>query len=59
MSKKITQCIVQKTDDAVLMNEETFAEDLARHFHFSLGRDKVQESHDYLYNALALSLIHI
>ncbi|TYK66115.1 glycogen/starch/alpha-glucan phosphorylase [Colwellia echini] len=38
------------------MNEHTFAEDLARHFHFSLGRDKVQESHIYLYNALAITI---
>ncbi len=38
------------------MNEHTFAEDLARHFHFSLGRDKVQDSHLYLYNALAITI---
>ncbi|MEW6982828.1 glycogen/starch/alpha-glucan phosphorylase [Colwelliaceae bacterium 6471] len=39
-----------------MMNEQTFVEDLARHFHFSLGRDKVQESHLYLYNALAITI---
>ncbi|TWX72471.1 glycogen/starch/alpha-glucan phosphorylase [Colwellia sp. C1TZA3] len=38
------------------MNEDTFSEDLARHFHFSLGRDKVQDSHLYLYNALAVTI---
>lgn len=56
MTKKMTECKVAATDDSVLMNKETFSEDLARHFHFTLGRDKVQESHDYLYNALAITI---
>ena len=56
MNKKNNHCIIVPTDDSVLMNKETFSEDLARHFHFSLGRDKVQESHDYLYNALAITI---
>jgi starch phosphorylase len=56
MNKSNTQCEVTASDNNVLMNEHTFAEDLARHFHFSLGRDKVQESHLYLYNALAITI---
>ena len=56
MSNKNTLCEITTSDDNVLMNEHTFAEDLARHFHFSLGRDKVQESHTYLYNALAITI---
>lgn len=56
MNKKNTVCKITTSDDNVLMNEHTFTEDLARHFHFSLGRDKVQESHTYLYNALAITI---
>ena len=44
------------TNDNVVMNEDTFSEDLARHFHYSLGRDNVQDSHLYLYNALAITI---
>ncbi len=56
MTKKMTECKIADTDNSVLMNKATFSEDLARHFHFTLGRDKVQESHDYLYNALAITI---
>ncbi len=56
MNKKNKLCEITETDNSVLMNEHTFSEDLARHFHFSLGRDKVQESHQYLYNALAITI---
>ncbi|MBU2870686.1 glycogen/starch/alpha-glucan phosphorylase [Colwellia sp. E2M01] len=56
MKKDKGFCEITTSDDSVLMNEHTFAEDLARHFHFSLGRDKVQESHIYLYNALAITI---
>ena len=56
MNNKNTQCIITASDESVLMNKQTFAEDLARHFHFSLGRDKVQDSHLYLYNALAITI---
>lgn len=44
------------SNESVLMNKDTFAEDLARHFHYSLGRDKVQDSHLYFYNALAITI---
>jgi starch phosphorylase len=56
MNKKNTLCEITTSDNSVLMNEHTFAEDLARHFHFSLGRDKVQDSHLYIYNALAITI---
>jgi starch phosphorylase len=56
MNKKNTQCEITASDGSVLMNEDTFSEDLARHFHFSLGRDKMQKSHLYLYNALAITI---
>jgi len=56
MNKDKTLCKTTTANNSVLMNEHTLAEDLARHFHFSLGRDKVQESHTYLYNALAITI---
>jgi starch phosphorylase len=56
MNKPNTLCEIIVSDDNVLMNEHTFSEDLARHFHFSLGRDKVQDSHLYLYSALAITI---
>jgi starch phosphorylase len=56
MNKNNKSCEITASNGSVLMNEETFTEDLARHFHFSLGRDKVQESHLYLYNALAITI---
>jgi len=56
MNKKNNPCEIIVSNDSVVMNAHTFAEDLARHFHFTLGRDKIQESHLYLYNALAITL---
>ncbi|WP_411266868.1 glycogen/starch/alpha-glucan phosphorylase [Colwellia sp. C1TZA3] len=56
VNKENTQCEITASSGSVLMNEDTFSEDLARHFHFSLGRDKVQDSHLYLYNALAVTI---
>nr|WP_245825460.1 glycogen/starch/alpha-glucan phosphorylase [Pseudocolwellia agarivorans] len=38
------------------MDNNTFADDLSRHFYFTLGRDKVNDSHLYLYNALAITI---
>ncbi|WP_426360543.1 glycogen/starch/alpha-glucan phosphorylase [Pseudocolwellia sp. HL-MZ19] len=38
------------------MDNNTFADDLSRHFYFTLGRDKVSESHHYIYNALAITI---
>ncbi|MFQ3265521.1 MAG: starch phosphorylase, partial [Colwellia sp.] len=56
MNKPAPLCEITTSDSSVLMNEDTFGEDLARHFHFSLGRDKIQASHLYLYNALAITI---
>ncbi len=56
MNQKNSHCKVTPNNNNVLMNEDTFTEDLARHFHYSLGRDKVLESHLYLYNALAITI---
>ena len=56
MNKLNTFCEITASENNVLMNEQTFSEDLARHFHFSLGRDKVQASHLYLYNAVAITI---
>ncbi len=49
-------CQVTSLDDSVLMDNNTFADDLSRHFYFTLGRDKVNDSHLYLYNALAITI---
>ena len=56
MNKKPLVNNTTSSNEDVLMNEHTFSEDLARHFHYSLGRDKVQKSHRYLYNALAITI---
>lgn len=56
MNKNNNLCDVTSSDDSVLMDDSTFSEDLSRHFHFSLGRDTVSDSHIYLYNALAITL---
>lgn len=39
-----------------IIDESTLQDDLTRHFYYTLGRDKVAESHLYLYNALALTI---
>lgn len=49
-------CQITSLDDNVLMNNSTFSDDLSRHFYFTLGRDKVNDSHLYLYNALAITI---
>ena len=56
MSKLDSFCKVTSLDDAVVMDNNTFADDLSRHFYFTLGRDKVNESHHYLYDALAITI---
>jgi len=43
-------------DDNILMDNITFTDDLSRHFYFTLGRDKINDSHLYLYNALAITI---
>ncbi|WP_462173187.1 glycogen/starch/alpha-glucan phosphorylase [Pseudoalteromonas xiamenensis] len=49
-------CIVKHWLDAPKIDENTLVDDLTRHFYYTLGRDKVGESHLYLYNALALTI---
>jgi len=39
-----------------VIDENTLHDDLTRHFYYTLGRDRVGESHLYLYNALALTI---
>ncbi len=43
-------------DNVPKVNASTLAEDLSRHFFYTLGRDKVGQSKHYLYNALALTI---
>ena len=50
-STKDNQTIVSKA-----CNLDSMREDLKRHFEVTLGRDELNESHYYLYNALALTL---
>jgi len=42
--------------DGPKIDENTLHDDLTRHFYYTLGRDRVGESHLYLYNALALTI---
>jgi starch phosphorylase len=49
-------CQIIRMDEGPNINEETFHDDLTRHFYYTLGRDKVGESRRYLYHALALSV---
>ena len=56
MTKNKDVCEVTSSNDDVLMNNSTFIEDLSRHFHYTLGRDKVLNSHHYIYNALAITI---
>ena len=50
LAKKPTQNPIQSLENSVL------SEDLHRHFHYTLGRDQVNESQRYLYHALALTI---
>ena len=56
MNKHDSECKVTSLDDNILMDNATFTDDLSRHFYFTLGRDKVNDSHLYLYNALAITI---
>lgn len=65
MSKKSTTasvdtennvCVVKHWIDAPKIDENTLSDDLTRHFYYTLGRDKVGQSHLYLYHALALTI---
>lgn len=56
MSKNDSVYKITSLDDNILMDNATFTDDLYRHFYFTLGRDKVNDSHLYLYNALAITI---
>ncbi|MBS3796859.1 glycogen/starch/alpha-glucan phosphorylase [Pseudoalteromonas sp. BDTF-M6] len=56
MTKPAPQCQPYDWQEAPLLDSQTLAVDLARHFHYTLGRDKVGESQHYLYQALALTI---
>ncbi|EDM66030.1 glycogen phosphorylase family protein [Moritella sp. PE36] len=44
------------TNNGPVVNASTLPDDLKRHFHYTLGRDEVGESPQYLYHALALTI---
>lgn len=56
MNKSKNSCAIKSFNDSVEMNNDTFVDDLSRHFYFTLGRDKVHHSHLYIYNALAITV---
>ena len=56
MNESKNACEITSLDELVVMNNGTFVDDLARHFYFTLGRDKIHHSHLYIYNALAITL---
>ncbi len=45
-----------ETKNGPVVNASTLPEDLKRHFHYTLGRDEVGDSPQYLYHALALTV---
>ena len=56
MNDKAPFCEVIRRDDGPEISEETFKDDLTRHFYYTLGRDKVGATRGYLYQALVLSI---
>jgi starch phosphorylase len=59
MTNKVTLQADAATTEAKLslgMDTSQFAEDLNRYFSLSLGRDELDDSHRYLFNALAISV---
>ncbi|SFD12235.1 glycogen/starch/alpha-glucan phosphorylase [Pseudoalteromonas denitrificans] len=56
MDSKQEVCKVVGWQEGPLIDENTLQDDLTRHFYYTLGRDRVGESHLYLYNALALTI---
>ncbi len=56
MSNEENYCQISGWQHGPLLNGQTLKEDLARHFYYTLGRDKVGESQTYLYTALALTI---
>lgn len=56
MNEKTPVREVIRLDSGPEISEETFKDDLTRHFYYTLGRDKVGASRSYLYQALVLSI---
>ncbi|WP_046005262.1 glycogen/starch/alpha-glucan phosphorylase [Pseudoalteromonas rubra] len=57
MTKKTSNvCVVKHWQEAPKLDESTLADDLMRHFYYTLGRDKVGDSKHYLFQALALTV---
>lgn len=57
MKKNVnTETKAPKPIQTLEMSAEHLAEDLSRHYSFTLGRDEIGESHYYLFNALALTV---
>ncbi|QUM84878.1 glycogen/starch/alpha-glucan phosphorylase [Moritella sp. 28] len=53
---KTNKVCTLETNNGPVVNARTLPEDLKRHFHYTLGRDEVGESPQYLYHALALTI---
>jgi len=53
---KTNKVCTLETNNGPVVNANTLPEDLQRHFHYTLGRDEVGESPQYLYHALALTI---
>lgn len=51
-----SSCVVSGWQEGPVIDESTLYDDLTRHFYYTLGRDRVGQSHLYLYNALALTI---
>ncbi len=55
-TSKTNKVCTLETNNGPVVNAKTLPEDLKRHFHYTLGRDEVGESPQYLYHALALTI---
>ncbi|QUM80613.1 glycogen/starch/alpha-glucan phosphorylase [Moritella sp. 5] len=55
-TSKTNKVCTLETNNGPVVNARTLPEDLKRHFHYTLGRDEVGESPQYLYHALALTV---
>ncbi|MGB2079350.1 MAG: glycogen/starch/alpha-glucan phosphorylase, partial [Vibrio sp.] len=47
---------ISSLSDALNLDNSPFLDDVARYFHYTLGRNKVNKSHVYLYHAIAHAL---
>jgi len=56
MSKNSNLYQLSLNDGKPEMSNDTFQDDLTRHFYYTLGRDQAGTSRHYLYQALALTI---